>query len=70
MTKILITEFINTNSLQTLKQNFEVHYNEKLWDQPEEINKFIKDCNINLKYIPVLENNKLIGIIDCLQSLQ
>jgi arabinose-5-phosphate isomerase len=35
-----------------------------------DVNKFIKDCNINLKYIPVLENNKLIGIIDCLQSLQ
>ena len=43
MTKILITEFINTNSLQTLKQSFEVHYNEKLWGQPEEIIKLIKE---------------------------
>ena len=32
-------------------------------------NKFIKDININLKYIPVLHHKKLIGIIDCLRSI-
>lgn len=42
MNKILITEFINNNSLQNLKKNFEVHYDEKLWDQPEELTKLIK----------------------------
>ena len=47
MTKILITEFINTNSLQTLKQSFEVHYNEKLWAQPKEIIKLIKNFTSN-----------------------
>ena len=43
MNKILITEFINNNSLQNLKKNFEVHYDEKLWDQPEELTKLIKN---------------------------
>ena len=43
MNKILITEFINNNSLQNLKKNFEVYYDEKLWDQPEELTKLIKN---------------------------
>ena len=42
MTKILITEFINENSLNKLKKNFEVHYDEKLWNQTE---KLIKSIN-------------------------
>ena len=43
MTKILITEFINENSLNKLKKNFEVHYDEKLWNQTEKLIKTIKD---------------------------
>ena len=43
MIKILITEFINDNSLQNLKKNFEVHYDEKLWNQAENLIKFIQN---------------------------
>ena len=43
MTKILITEFINNDSLNRLKEKFEIHFDEKLWDQPKEITKLIKD---------------------------
>lgn len=43
MTKILITEFINNDSLDSLKEKFEIHFDEKLWDQPEGIIKLIKD---------------------------
>ena len=43
MTKILITEFINNDSLNSLKEKFEIHFDEKLWDQPEGIIKLIKD---------------------------
>ena len=43
MTKILITEFINNDSLNSLKEKFEIHFDEKLWDQPKEIIKLIKD---------------------------
>lgn len=43
MTKILITEFINKSSLNNLEKNFEVHYDEKLWNQTEKLIKSIKD---------------------------
>ena len=43
MIKILITEFINDNSLQNLKKNFEVHYDERLWNQAENLIKFIQN---------------------------
>tara|TARA_B100000965_G_C19495836_1_gene715178 strand:- start:182 stop:1111 length:930 start_codon:yes stop_codon:yes gene_type:complete len=43
MTKILITEFINENSLKNLKKNLEVHYDEKLYEQTEKLIKIIKD---------------------------
>ena len=43
MTKILITEFINNYSLNSLKEKFEIHFDEKLCDQPKEIIKLIKD---------------------------
>ena len=45
MKKILITEFMNEISLQNLKKNFEVHYDEKLCDQTEKLNQIIKDFN-------------------------
>ena len=41
MTKILITEFINESSLNNLKKNFDVHYDEKLWSQTEKLIKSI-----------------------------
>ena len=43
MTKILITEFINKNSLNNLRKNFEVHYDENLWSQTEKLINSIKD---------------------------
>ena len=46
MTKILITEFINESSLNNLKKNFEVHYDEKLWSQTEKLIKSIKDFEV------------------------
>ena len=48
MAKILISEFINKNSLNKLKRVFKVHYDEKLWKYPKKINRIIKnfDCLI------------------------
>lgn len=43
MNKILITEFINENSLNNLKKNFEVYYDEELCDQTEKLINIIKD---------------------------
>ena len=31
--KILITEFINKNSLEDLNNNFEIKFDEKLWEK-------------------------------------
>ena len=42
MTKILITEFINQNSLDNLKKKFDVNYNEKLCDNEKELITIIK----------------------------
>ena len=43
MTKILITEFINQDSLNNLKKKFEVKYDEKLCENNKELEKTIKD---------------------------
>ncbi len=43
MTKILITEFINQDSLDNLKKNFDVLYNEQLCENKIELEKIIKD---------------------------
>ena len=43
MTKILITEFINQNSLENLNKKFDVNYDEKLCEDDKEIIKIIKD---------------------------
>ena len=43
MVKILITEFINNDSLKKLKKVFKVHYDEKLWQYTKNISKIIKD---------------------------
>ena len=41
--KILITEFINKNSLDVLNNTFEVKFDEKLWEKKEELKEIIKD---------------------------
>ena len=41
--KILITEFINKNSLDDLNNNFEIKFDEKLWEKEEELLETIKD---------------------------
>ena len=43
MTKILITEFINQDSLDNLKKNFDVLYNEQLCENKIELEEIIKD---------------------------
>ncbi len=43
MTKILITEFINQNSLENLNKKFDVKYDEKLFENKIEVEKIIKD---------------------------
>ena len=43
MTKILITEFINENSLNNLKRNFQVLYDQELWNQTDKLIKSITD---------------------------
>ncbi len=43
MIKILITEFINQNSLSNLRRKFEVHYDEKLCENSNEIIKIINN---------------------------
>ena len=70
MNKILITEFINENSLNNLKKNFEVHYDEKLCDQTEELIKIIKNfdglivrnkTNVTRNLLDEADNLKFIG---------
>ena len=41
--KILITEFIDKNSLDDLNNNFEIKFDEKLWEKKEELLEIIKD---------------------------
>ena len=43
MTKILITEFINQDSLNDLNNIFEIKFDEKLWKKNEELTEIIKD---------------------------
>ena len=43
MTKILITEFINQDSLNDLNNIFEIKFDEKLWEKNEELTGIIKD---------------------------
>ena len=43
MIKILITEFINQNSLDNLKKKFDVKYEEKLCENKLELEKIIKE---------------------------
>ena len=43
MTKILISEFINQESLDNLNKKFDVKYDEKLWENSKELEEIIKD---------------------------
>ena len=53
MTKILITEFINQESLNNLKNKFDVKYDEKLWENNKKLEEIIKD------YDGLIVRNKL-----------
>ena len=70
MIKILITEFINQTSLNNLNNKFEVKYNEKLWENIDELNHIIKDYDglivrnktqVNLNLLKKGSNLKFIG---------
>ncbi len=70
MTKILISEFINQNSLDNLKKKFEVLYDEKLCENKIELEKTIKDYDalivrnktqVNSKVLKNASNLKFIG---------
>ena len=70
MIKILITEFINQNSLNNLNNKFEVKNNEKLWENINELNHIIKDYDglivrnktqVNLNLLKKGSNLKFIG---------
>ena len=70
MIKILITEFINQNSLDNLNNKFEVKYNEKLWENIDELNHIIVDYDglivrnktqVNLNLLKKGSNLKFIG---------
>ena len=70
MTKILITEFINQNSLENLNKKFDVKYDEKLCENKIEIEKIIKDYDglivrnktqVNSEILKNASNLKFIG---------
>ena len=70
MTKILITEFINQNSLDNLKKKFEVLYDEKLCEKKIELEKTIKHYDalivrnrtqVNSEVLKNASNLKFIG---------
>ena len=68
--KILITEFINKNSLEDLNNNFEIKFDEKLWEKEEQLLEIIKDYDglivrnktqVNKKILSNAKNLKFIG---------
>ena len=68
--KILITEFINKNSLDDLNNNFEIKFDEKLWEKEEQLLEIIKDYDglivrnktqVNKKILSNAKNLKFIG---------
>ena len=68
--KILITEFIDKNSLDDLNNNFEIKFDEKLWEKEEELLEIIKDYDglivrnktqVNKKILSNAKNLKFIG---------
>jgi len=70
MIKILITEFINQNSLDLLKDKFKVHYDDKLWEKTDELKEIINDCDglivrnktqVNQDILKKTDNLKFVG---------
>ena len=70
MIKILITEFINQNSLDLLKDKFKVHYDGKLWEKTDELKEIINDCDglivrnktqVNQDILKKTDNLKFVG---------
>ncbi len=70
MTKILITEFINQESLNNLKNKFDVKYDEKLWENNKKLEEMIKDYDglivrnktrVNLNILENASSLKFIG---------
>ena len=68
--KILITEFINKNSLEDLNNNFEIKFDEKLWEKEEQLLEIIKDYDglivrnktqVNKNILSNAKNLKFIG---------
>ena len=68
--KILITEFINKSSLDDLNNNFEIKFDEKLWEKEEQLLEIIKDYDglivrnktqVNKKILSNAKNLKFIG---------
>ncbi len=68
--KILITEFINKNSLDDLNNNFEIKFDEKLWEKEEKLLEIIKDYDglivrnktqVNKNILSNAKNLKFIG---------
>ena len=68
--KILITEFINKNSLEDLNNSFEIKFDEKLWEKEEQLLEIIKDYDglivrnktqVNKKILSNAKNLKFIG---------
>jgi len=70
MIKILITEFINQESLDDLNNTFEINFDEKLWEKKEELKEIIKDYDglivrnktkVNKDILSSANNLKFIG---------
>ena len=68
--KILITEFIDKNSLDDLNNNFEIKFDEKLWEKEEELLEIIKDYDglivrnktqVNKNILSNAKNLKFVG---------
>ena len=68
--KILITEFINKNSLDDLNNNFEIKFDEKLWEKEEQLLEIIKDYDglivrnktqVNKNILSNAKNLKFVG---------
>ena len=68
--KILITEFIDKNSLDDLNNNFEIKFDEKLWEKEEQLLEIIKDYDglivrnktqVNKNILSNAKNLKFIG---------
>ncbi len=60
MNKILVTEFINKQSLDRLNKVFKVHYDEKLWKNSKKIIEIIKDFDCLIVRNKTLINKRLL----------